>query len=256
MPDPTPWRRLSDWKHEVQLVHLDDLPPALLAAEGLPDPVAQLEALPHLAAALASTGFVRVDDEALATRLRDAGVPTSEVAYHRGVDGLGYASDGGRTEIDVAQLAPLLDDDDDEAWSEVVDAVLRVLSEGLLTEAAVLLAAELPPLGHPLTPDDTERLGALDPDTLPRAPDDLLDRVADALPRLETSSVPGPLPDLTPDQRRAYQRQALGVGLLALVGTGVGLAVAPMLCVLTAPVLVLCGVVWAIHWAILRQTGG
>lgn len=236
-----PWRRLADWKREVTLVHRGDLDAPLLARLGLVDPVERVD--PALAAALEASGWLRAGPVA-ARALRQAGVPTWTVGYHRGSDGLLVAEDGpgGHAERQV-EAAALADEHDD--LDDVVDALVRILSEGALSEAAVLLAAAAPALGEDA---DVEPGG--DPADLPAASDALVDAVA---ARLAAYRPPRPGSDLSPAQRRAYQRQAALLGAVGLALVGAGLAFAPMLAALASPLVVLAAVILLLHEVALRQ---
>ncbi len=87
----TTWRRLSDWKRTVQLVVLDDVGDELARAHRLVRPEEHLrERFPRLAALLATTRLAQVDRR-LAAKLREAGIATYEVGYHRVSDGLWFA---------------------------------------------------------------------------------------------------------------------------------------------------------------------
>ena len=242
------WRRLSDWKTSIVLVHRDELPDALLAEHGWTDPVERLEPThPELAQALAEASFVRVSPEAGAL-LNAAGVTTTEVGYYRSSDGLELVDRGpGGVQADGICVTELGIDESHEL-SDVVDALLQIWTEQLLSERAVLLAAAAPALDDGEV--DLSELDALDLTALPHADDALLDVVADAL-AVHRPFVPGPL--LTADERRAYQRQVLLFGALAATATVIGLIAAPMLVVISVPALVLCAVIYAIHWTVLRQ---
>jgi len=258
------WRRVSDWKQAIVLVDLADVEPAILAALDLVRPEGRLRArFPGLARLVASTRFVQVD-RPLAKRLHEAGVSTYEVGYHRVSDGLFFAEesrDGRRTrDVDIARLVGELvgDRDDDDAWSrtsdDAVDAALRVISDGLLTERAVIVAAVVPSLSargddEEESLSDYETLGSSE---LPDVAPELVDRVATALSAIAASprSLHGPA--LLPEARRAYQRKAAVVAVAALAVALLGWAYAPWLAVFALPVLVLCGIVIAIHAFALR----
>lgn len=241
-----PWRRLSDRKTQVLLVHRDDLSDALLDTLELVDPVARLQAThPEWAQALTEGGHVRVLPET-AKALNQAGVPTWTVGYHRGVDQLSIGQDGPGggppTHVDAARVWGELPDDDPD---DVVDALVRLHTEGLLTEAAVLVAAAAPALGPAPSPAD---LDDLDPAALPKPDAALLDRVAQAL------ATPSPAPGPAPEQRAKHMWQALAItaagGALALGGLWV-----EWLVVVGVPLLVLGGVILAIHGAAIWQAG-
>lgn len=238
MPHP-PWRRLSDWKTQVHLVHRDDLNAELLDALELVDPVERLRAThPVWAQALMDGGHLRVLPET-AKALNQAGVPTSTVGYHRGVDQLSLGQDGPGggppTHVDAALIWGELPDDDPD---DVVDALLRLHTEGLLTEAGVLVATASPALDHGAVPLD---LPDLDPGALPELDPALLDRVAAAL---ATPATPGP-----DAPRRVHRLSALGLTAAGLALTAGGLWV-EWLAVVGAPVLALGGVVLAVQVAL------
>lgn len=246
------WRRVADWKRTITLVHLDDV--ALPA--GWATPADRLEErFPRLATAVAASRFARVEaPEAKALRAR--GVPLYEVGYHRGSSGFLLADEhGGQREtvdLDAGALAAgVFPAEDDDAFDDVVDALLRIHTEGLLTERAVILAAAAPALGPsaPLTADElteAELAEALDPADLPHAPDATVDAVAAALAR-----PPDPDP-MRPEVRRAYMRKAGGIGALALAVGLVGLVTTPVLTVLAGPVVVLCAFIVTVHALALR----
>ena len=242
------WRRLSDWKASVVLVHRDELSDVAMAEHGWTHPVERVRAThPELAEALSDSGFVRVSAEAGAL-LNTAGVFTTEVGYHRGSDGLELVDRGADGEEADGICVTELGLGEEHEISDVVDAVLRVWTEDLISERTVLLAAAAPALDD--VDFDPEHLDVPDLAHLPHASEALLDAVATALQQ-HRPFVPGPL--LTPSERRAYQRQVAMFGALAAVATLWGLVAAPMLLVLSVPALALCSVIYAIHWAVLRQ---
>lgn len=246
------WRRVADWKRTITLVHLGDLDlPA-----GWATPADRLgDRFPRLAAAVTAARFARVEEPG-ARVLRSRGVPLYEVGSHRGSSGFFLADDAGgeRDTVDLdagALAAGIFPADDDAAFDDVVDALLRIHTEGLLTERAVILAAAAPALGPaaPLTADELAEAGiaeALDPADLPHAPDATVDAVAAAL-----ASPPAPDP-MPPEVRRAYIRKAGGIGVLAVVVGLVGLATSPLLTVFASPVVVLCALLVTIHALALR----
>ena len=249
------WRRVSDWKHSITLVELRDLPIA-----GLVTPHEQLrERFPRFASVVAETGFARVEPD-LAERLRAAGAHLYVVDYHRGVDCLSFGEiAGGRrgeTLVDVSALdfGPLSDDELDAIRDDSVDALLQILSEGLVRERLVIVAFHAPPLTdtpEPLDEAELAAIEALDPALLPDASEATVDRVAQAYAAAQPAQYG---PALTPEQRREFIRKAALVGVASLA---VGLAgwrwVHPMILPLAAPVAVLCATVMAIHAIALRQ---
>lgn len=244
------WRRIADWKDSVVLVEHSALPPGSRAER---DWIALRDRLrdraPALAGAVERLGFVRVEADDVA-ELHAAGVHTVEVGYHRGVDFLSYAEDGpgGRAEVELEAIAiAAAVDEEDAPVDDVVDALLRIHSEGLVTEAAVLLAAALPGLG-----EDGE-VPELDPSTLPAVTEPFVDRVAEALAAERSRPPTGVWPDLTVAQRRAGQKQGAVMILVGLAVMGIGALWTPMMVALGAPILVLGAVVIAVHEAALRQ---
>ncbi len=255
------WRRVSDWKTSVTLVRFAEVPPAFMQERELVPPAERArEDAPRLTALLEETGFVRIGG-ALAKELERAGVTTWTVGYHRGSDGLEFrlGSDGRGVDMGALVSTMLDDKDDDEAFDrlrdDAVDAVLRLLSEGELTERAVLLATLFPPLTH----DDVEldpELAALEAEGgagLPSVSGDFVDLVARAFARLESTPRKPPGPILTADQRRRYIRQATVLGGATTIVTVVTLVWTPWVAVFAAPILVLSATVIAIHALALRQ---
>lgn len=265
----TPWRRLSDWKRTVRLVDLADVD-EFAQVHGLVRPEQRLRerGSTRLAELLATTRLVRVD-ASLATKLRDAGVWTYEVGYHRVSDGLMFAEETrfGREQRDVDMglvVAELLgedadDDEYDNVSADAVDALLRIFSEGLVTERAVLVAVAVPPLAEGSDHDDSdqelelEAYESLDPDELPDVSDSFVERVAAAFAATDDSPRVAVGPDLSPEARRSHQKKAAGVGFAALVAGVAGLVWAPMIAALVSPIIVLCLVVIALHEMVLRQ---
>ena len=260
------WRRVSDWKQTIALVDLADVDAKFMEAHGLLPPEETLRPrFPRLARLAATTRFARVEPP-IAKLLHEAGIATYEVGYHRGSDGLLFAEESGRgrrsRDVDIARLVERLGDDenDDDAYDrlrrDAVDAVLRVLSEGLLTERAAIVAAAVPPLSAQHEGDAfEERLAeseGLDPGALPDVTAGLVERVASALSEITASPAPPPGPELPPEVRRAYQRKAAIVGFAALTAALLGLAYAPFVAVLALPVLALCLVIIALHAVALR----
>ncbi|MFO0642625.1 MAG: hypothetical protein U0183_25565 [Polyangiaceae bacterium] len=249
------WRRVSDWKQTISLVELRDVP-----LSGLVTPHEQLrERFPRFAALVADAGLARVEPD-VAQRLRAAGAVIYEVGYHRGSDGLLYAEiAGGRRQeqqVDVGALdyGEASDDERDVLHDDGVDAILRTLSEGVITERAVILAHHAPPLTDAPVPGDDKELSAieaLDPSQLPDVSEATIRRVAEAL---RTVKPPQLGPSLTPEQRRAYMRKAGVVGVLSLVvAVGGWIEGAPILGMLAALVAVLCATIVLLHAVALRQ---
>lgn len=255
-----PWRRLADWKNEVHLVDLADVDDAFLESRGLTHPVGALLARwPDMAAALERTRHVRVDEELVAA-LHAAGVPTIEIGYHRGAEGLSYADRGpggeGETHVDLAELVGDLDEHE-LSIDDAVDAVLRIYSEGLLTEKAVLVAAVVPTLGGTSQPaDESVGLEHLDPAELPEVDEAVVDRVAALMSVRQDATPTGVRPDLTVEQRRGYQKQAAVAGVVGLGLVAASFFAMPMLAVLGAPVLALAAIVFVVHEAVIRQQAG
>jgi hypothetical protein len=259
---------VSDWKTTVHLVDVADVDRAFLTEHGLELPADRLRArFPKLAALAASTRFARVD-AALAKTLHAAGVATYEVGYHRGSDGMLFAdaNASGRKarELDMGALGALLaPTDDDEAndrlRSDAVDAVLRILSEGLLTERAVIVAAAVPALSaedeSADMPEPLATVEGFDPALLPDdVTPELERRVAAALAELESAPRPVPGPVLAPEARRAYQKKAALVGLGGLVLTLIAKLYVPMLMVLAIPLVVFAAAIIALHESALRAS--
>jgi len=256
---------VSDWKQTVTLVDLADVEPAFLDAHGLVRPAERLRPRSRLLAEVAATTrFARVD-RALAKLLHQAGVATYDVGYHRGSDGLLFADENrhGRhsRNVDIAGLLSrlLADGGDDDAYdglrSDAVDAVLRVLSEGLLTERAVIVAASVPPLSARDESDKIEDTSGdyegLQAGPLPDVAPEIVERVASALSEVAASPPPGP--HLPAEARRAVQRKAGAVGLVGLAAAMLGLAYAHIIAVIAVPVVVFCTVIVVVHGVALRD---
>ncbi len=239
---------------------LADVDDAFLESRGLAHPVEALRARsPDMAVALERTRHVRVDEDLVAP-LHAAGVPTIEIGYHRGVEGLSYADRGplgdGETHVNLAELVGDLDEDE-LSIEDAVDALLRIHSEGLLTEGAVLVAAVVPTLGGQKQPaDESMELEGLDPAELPDVDEAVVDRVAALMSERQDPAPTGVWPDLTVEQRRGYQKQAAVAGMVGLGLVGAGVVAVPMLAVIGAPVLALAGIVFVIHEAVIRQQAG
>lgn len=262
------WRRVSDWKTSIEVVLLEDLDPAFLAARGLEHPVERLRPdYPRLAELLQQLRFVRVEPQ-LAADVRGAGFVTTVVGYHRGADGLSYRERGphedATEDVDMAELVGRMSgvgDDDaryDECSEDAVDAVLRMFSEDLLTEAALIVAAVVPPLsGSTWTSEQRSVLEAheaIDRDTLPDVDEAFVERVVDAFAQTKASP-PGPIgvPPLSLTQRRTYQRQCAVVGAVAILLAVLASPFTPWVAVAATPLVVLCLVVVALHEAVIRQ---
>lgn len=271
MSAESPWRRVSDWKVSVRLVDVTDVDAPFLAEHGLVLPAERLRArFPKLAELVESTRFARVDD-ALAKALHAAGVSTFVVGYHRGSDGMLFAdetaTDRRERDLDMGALVALLDaaeerdDEDDEAHdgrrNDAVDAVLRILSEGVLTERAVIVAAAIPSLSKDdesdAMPEPLARIEGFDPALLPDVAPDLQERVAAALVELESTPRAMPGQQLSREARRAYQKKAAVVGLAGLVAALIGWLYAPMVTVFAVPVVVLAATVIVLHEVALRR---
>ncbi len=263
------WRRVCDWKQTVLLVDLAEVTPEFLDLQGLVKPEERLGArFPRLARLVASTRYVRVE-RALARLLHQAGVATFEVGYHRGSDGLSFAEASRfprqSKDVDMAALVGCLTSDEtdedeyDRLRADAVDAVLRILSEGLLTERAVIVAALAPPLSSSTASGEAESswqdFEALDARTLPDVEPEFVERVAAALSEIEARPRMPPNPALSPDVRRAYQRKALVMGLVALAAGLIGMMVAPVVAVFSVPVLAVCSIIVAIHAMALKVEG-
>lgn len=251
------WRRVADWKQTITLVELLDLPISRLVT-----PEAQLrDRFPRLAALVAETKLARVEP-ALAKRLQAAGATTYDVGYHRGSDGLMFAEvvRGQRSErqvdvnaLDLGDLSGDTDDEADDLADDRVDALLRIFSEGRITERAVILAFHAPPATDAPAPLDEAALSAIDalaPAALPAVSEPFVARVAAALAVVKPPQLG---PALPPERRRSYIRQAGVVGAIAGVAGIGGSLWAPVVGVLAAPVVVLCGAVIALHAVALRQ---
>jgi len=220
------WRRISDWKLELQLVSLADVPAQLIAEQRWVLPADALApAWPRLSALAAEVKLARVSPE-VAALLRARGVTLHGFGFHRVSEGWYYARTGAdpvRYAGDLhAMLPDTATDDDDEAFddlrSSVVDAILRAASDGVLNERAVLIANEAAPLG-PAAPvlaeagmAEHERLGAAG--FAPPASRELVEHV-----RAQLRSEPAPRPPLSREMVRNV-RKALAVGV-----AGVGVAV-------------------------------
>jgi hypothetical protein len=250
---PATWRRVSDWNDTITLVDMADVDERFLSAHGVVRPEQRLRArFPRLADLAATTGFARVD-ATVASRLHAAGVPTYDVGYRRASGRLLIADQNksGRAEhdLDVALASRLLDHggDDDPARSDLVDALLRIYSEGLLTERAVIVADLAPPLAagesRAEDGDGLEPFEALVATGLPDVSSDFVDRVASALAASESWPRAATQPPAVPTLRRAHRVKALVVGLVALVVALVGIRFAPVLAVVALPVVLLCGVI-------------
>ena len=255
------WRRISDWKITYTLVRLADVPAELLRDSQLLLPADRVRAIaPQLAELATNAGFVRVEPT-LAKALDKAGVTLWQVGYHRGSDGMFFAMGREQRNLDMSRLVgELLEDrDDDEAFDRLrddsVDAVLRVLSEGELTERAVLLAALLPPLASGGVELDAglaehERDGGAG---LPDVSQQLVDQVAAAMAKLASTPRQPPGPQLTPEARRRYIKQCSLVGAIAIVGTVVAYPWFPWVAVFAAPVIVICLMAITLHAMVLRN---
>ena len=259
------WRRVSDWKASVKLVWTEQVGPEVLAAEGWVTPAGQLRGLwPGLAALAEEHGFARVEDE-VAERLRAQGARIVEVGYHRVSDGYLYRELGPglgtEAEVDAGALLALLrqdgtDDVRDDLAADLVDALLRIHSKGDLMERAVMVAAQLPPLGPPRALDAEavealEALEALGPRGLPDASEAWVDEVAEALARL--SPHPGPEPHLEESARRGYIKKASALGGAALLVAVASWTTWPIVAVFAVPLATVCFVVVALHAAALAQ---
>lgn len=218
-------------------------------------PEAQLrERFPRLASLVASTKVARVE-HALAKRLRAAGAVTYEVGYRGKTEELTFVriERGRRYEEHVDMNSLDLGDSPEEELETVVedrvDAVLRILSQGLVTERAVILAFHAPPLTDAPRRLDVRALSAveaLDPTLLPDAPEPFVHRVKEALAAVA--------PSFTPEQLRTYIRNASVVGAIAsLIGLGGWLWVHPFIAGITAPVIVICLIVASMYALELRQ---
>ncbi|MGC4086412.1 MAG: hypothetical protein QM756_00665 [Polyangiaceae bacterium] len=252
------WRRVSDWKQTITLVELQGLP-----IDGLVTPEEQLrERFPRLASWIAKTELARVEPD-LADRLRAAGATTYDVGYHRVSDGLLFAevARGGRDEVqvdvnslDLGDLDDFSDEVADTVSNDRVDALLRILSEGRVTERAVILAFHAPPLMStpgPLDEAELSAIEALDPALLPDVSDEFVLRVSAAL---AATKPPQLGPSLTPEQRRTHMRKAGAVGsIAAIVGVSGWLWIHPLILVLATPVVVICGVIGSIYAVAIRQ---
>ena len=87
----------------------------------------------------------------------------------------------------------------------------------------------------------------------PEASPEWIDRVSTALGSTRATERVPPDPQLTPEARRAYQKQAAVVGAVALAAVAFGALRVPMLAVALAPVVALCAAVIAIHAVALRR---
>ena len=133
--------------------------------------------------------------------------------------------------------------------------MLRVLSEGELTERAVLVAALLPPLSAGPVELDTE-LAEHERDAgagLPEVSNAVVEQVASALAELSSMPRQPPGPQLTPEARRGYIRQSSIVGGIATVLSMISLHWTPWIAVFASPVIVICLTAIAIHALALRQ---
>ncbi|MBS2031277.1 MAG: hypothetical protein JST54_25485 [Deltaproteobacteria bacterium] len=255
------WRRISDWKIALTLVRVAEVPLALMRDLQLVLPADRIrDVAPRLAELAASTSFARVEPQ-VAEKLSAAGITLWQVGYHRGSDGMLFAMGPERRDLEMTRLVALLldDRDDDEAFDrlrdDAVDAVLRVLSEGEVTERAVLIAALLPPLSAgPAELDaelaEHERDGGAG---LPEVSQALVDQVAAALAKLESMPRQPPGPQLSAEARRRYIKQSAIVGGVASVLSLVALHWAPWIAVFASPVIVICLTAIAIHALALRQ---
>lgn len=257
MTAPPDWRRIADWKHTVVLVEHAELPEGSAAGRDWAVLREHLrEHAPSLAEAVERFGFVRVGTDAVAD-LHSAGIHTVEVGYRSGVDVLSYVEAGpirqGEAHLDAIGIAVAVDEEEAPV-DDVIDALLRIHSEGVLTEAAVLLAVALPRLGRlgrgGEAPVD---FGKLDPSLLPEVTASFVDRVASALTDERSRPPTGVWPDLTVAQRRTYQKQGAVMVLLGLIVMGLGATWMPVLLAVGAPILVLGTTVVALHEAVLRQ---
>lgn len=260
-------RRVADWKQTILVVLMEDLQPSLLEAHGLTPPAARLRPrAPRLAALAEGAQLARVGEES-ARLLRAEGVTVFEIGYHRGSDALSFTEIGPSwRDAQEVEMGPLLtdltdgadDDTYDRVREEAVDAVLRILSEGAITERALIVAALTPPLDADAEESEAlAELEALDPSRLPEVDPGLVDRVATHLARqLSRGPRPPSGANLPPEARRAYQRKAAAVGLVALAALALGVRYAPMLAAVSAPVVAVCAIVIAIHALALRQERG
>lgn len=254
------WRRVSDWKQTIALVDVRDLP-----FDGLSTPEMQLrERFPRLASWVAETALARVEPE-LAERIRAAGGVTYEVGYHRVSDGLLFAEvtrdHRYEEQVDVNALdlgelgepGELSDEELDSLSSDRVDALLSIVSEGQITERAVILASHAPPLTDtpgPLDQAELSAVEALDPAQLPRATEAFVDRVATAFAVMKP---PEMTPLLTRKQRLSYMKKASVIGAIAAVAGIGGMLWVPLLMVLAAPVVGLCAAIIALHAVALKH---
>lgn len=252
MPTQPGWRRLADFKQDMVLARIEDLDWEWIREQGWTQPVEALRPRwPRLAGLLEEGGLVRLDPKIVA-QIQAERVPTLEVGYFRGNDGLRYAERGPEErfeeQLDVASLAvEVAGEDEDAPIEDGVDALLRVLSEELVSERAVLLAALAPSVGPPAPMDEAalDAHEALDPGALPRASDALVDAFAQALARRRAEPSPGPGPSR--EQRRVYVRKAGAIGAFTVLIVGALLPFHPAIAVIGAPVIVLCAIIIAVH---------
>jgi len=219
----TTWRRISDWKWDLQLVSLADVPPQLIAEQRWVVPAdAMATAWPRLSALAAEVKLARVSPE-VAKLLQARGITLHAFGYHRGSDGWFYVRTGShpvRYSGENVDFLPdtLKDNDDDDAFDQfcdsVVDAILRAASDGVLSERTVLIANDAAPLGPggPVVDEgeraEHERLGA---DGLPPPADpELVEHVWTRL-----HAPPAPRPPLSPGVAMAA-RLAGAAGVVAL----------------------------------------
>ncbi len=245
------WRRIADWtKCSVTLVELREI-----SSLGLVTPEAQLrERFPRLASWVAATKVARLEGS-MKRRLRDAGVVIYEVEYRSKSEELTFVrNERGRRQVKSVDINALdlgdIDDGSEDVVFDCVDGLLRVFSDGLVTERAVILALAAPPLAdrpRRLRDAKYERLEALDPALLPDVEESFVQRVREAL----TIAL---MPSYTTEQLRAYIRNALVVGALAsAVALGGWLWVHPVIAALAAPVILVCSIVASMYALELRQ---
>jgi len=163
---------LRTWSREISLAAKSDLTDAICAKLGvkLPDKHPETAKLQNARRAAGAAALVEVDPS-LVDKLAAEGVRVHTVGFDRTTAGFFYFAKGGRGEpvrvqgnlVEmVAEAMPSADNEALEAGQDgLIGRILTELSEGLLNEPQIELAAALPSLGEP-DADATAKLQTLE----------------------------------------------------------------------------------------------